>query len=123
MKVRNGFVSNSSSSSFVVYGRSATINEIDDPHVRVRMYEGWEGECYFEPNKEIKDFIKEQGGGRFHLVYEYFSFSEEETMSQKKLMEKIAFIPSNERIKIECFQKDYYEPEDIENFKRMAYED
>lgn len=74
MKERQGFVSNSSSSSYIVIARKATIDEIDNPKVRISLGYGGDGEYYGRPSAEIIRWMKDNRENyEYNLYYEYFS--------------------------------------------------
>ena len=67
MKIRNGFVSNSSSSSFVLIGKSINISELTTKHVKDTTYieakdlYGEGVDIFVLSNRKILDFIKRFG--------------------------------------------------------------
>ena len=67
MKIRNGFVSNSSSSSFVVFGQSIDSLSQAEKYIRegkdvIALVQGWEGPILIE----IKDLIS----SKYIIFYE-----------------------------------------------------
>jgi len=93
MKTRNGFVSNSSSSSFVILGVEVKLNDIDVQDLKSKEYEyvaesgmqGESGPIFVEiKNKKMLDLLKRAHDGEFdnldnnvHAYKAYYcSFSE-----------------------------------------------
>lgn len=125
MKIRNGFVSNSSSSSFVIMGKSISISDIED--MKTRMKEGTifavgrergEGIDIVKVNENIKYFKK------YPQIIETFSYYmgmpfREETFRKEELINKIKNIPFDE-IEIYEFDKSYHCSETEEDFKQIA---
>jgi hypothetical protein len=61
MKIREGFVSNSSSSSFIIVCKSVTIENIDDTDIWFEGHGLSEGIDFFELEPETKEIIKTRG--------------------------------------------------------------
>jgi hypothetical protein len=80
MVIRQGFVSNSSSSSFVIFHRGAKLEEIDDEHVKIMGDYLSEGRDYFRPDEMTIKYLKTHpeilDKEELLLVYEYLGFSE-----------------------------------------------
>ena len=113
MKIRNGFVSNSSSSSFVIISSYASVENIDDPRVNLFLDHNIicpdGGRIYFRPDEKTIELIKnhpEVDWGNF--VYEFFSCDEEKKMNKKDFMSLVKELPDN--FEIECFEIDHWQP-------------
>lgn len=126
MKIRSGFVSNSSSSSFMVISRPARLNEIDDLNVKLFLDEDiispGEGRIYFRPDEKTIELIKrhpEKEWGDF--VYEYLSASEEGRMSKREFLSMANRLP--DLFDIRCFEIAQYEPSynDIMEYSRDIF--
>jgi hypothetical protein len=76
MKIREGFVSNSSSSSFVIIGKK--LSEIPEKIGDKKIYltSGYfncgEGETVVQINQKIADFINKNNKGNIFSIYESF---------------------------------------------------
>jgi hypothetical protein len=120
MKIRTGFVSNSSSSSFVAFVRQASLKEIDNENVML-MLDGGEGQAYGRPERKMIEVMKENPDLQYNLYYEYISFGEDAEIHSKELLEKLAHFalnPPKEKVIVKSFQKSYYFPETMEDFER-----
>ena len=74
MKIRFGFVSNSSSSSFIIVGKALQFNELDRndlKHIYAVCPDSNEGELYISLTKEIYDYIQN------HNIQEEFTYIRE----------------------------------------------
>lgn len=101
MKVRRGFVSNSSSSSFLVAYNNASIEEIDGENVEIivkRFYDG--GPAIFKVDKETKEFIKtaaETPKFKYDVVKTYFKINVGSNVFKKSdIIDTIEKIPVEE---------------------------
>jgi hypothetical protein len=118
MKLRTSFVSNSSSTSFVIIARRASIAEIDDPSVKVFLDSYGEGAGYDRPSKEIIAWIKQEQRSDVELFYEYLAVGEEAEIDGSDLVTKLALLALDpKKVLVKTFSKSYYFPEDLETFK------
>lgn len=127
MKRRKGFVSNSSSSSYVTISRAATIDEIDDPKVKISIGWGSDGEYYGRPtNDQIRWMKDNRGNYKFDLYYEYFSASDGTEIKDNNDVDfaafaKILLAPQGTGAVIHSREVDYHFPyDDLEHFKDLA---
>jgi hypothetical protein len=116
MKMRSGFVSNSSTSSFFMLFRNATKEELGDSHVVLSM-EGGEGMVMFHPTPEIVEWLKaNEPDEPYDLYYSYFDVRDgEDTINRAELVAKIAAIPEGDvRYLVQDVEQWY--PESLEDF-------
>jgi hypothetical protein len=122
MKIRNGFVSNSSSSSFLVFGRTIFQHNLDIDkleNIYARGENQNEGENYFPLTKEIFKYMQLRGiTNDFEFIKQYFSFDFENgdpTIKRKDLPEEFTvygFMIAQSTIEtVEDFKKYYWEEE------------
>ena len=81
MKTRNGFVSNSSSSSFIIFGEKVNWYDFENTDGEIWMMGTYYGEGYdvFRLTPEMQDLIVKKGrDGSYYRAYKTF-FPEEET--------------------------------------------
>ncbi|MFW6002510.1 MAG: hypothetical protein ACOCQD_04145 [archaeon] len=124
MKVRSGFVSNSSSSSFMAIVRPIkTEDVVDNNKDRIRIYSHYEygeGYPYWKPSEEELDFMmKTENTEPFVLVEELLSAEDGDSLKMKKdILPTIAKIALNdgEDFQIMIFDKSYHQPDDIRSF-------
>ena len=118
MKIRVGFVSNSSSSSFVVFGKEVGIDEIDDLHVKFYGYNGSEGSHFFRPTDEMIEYMKAHWDSDMEgkLVYEYFSYCEDgDDVDVTELQKNVSSIKES-KVSVMCFDIDHWDPESLDDF-------
>lgn len=125
MKIRDGFVSNSSSSSFTIFARPATLDEIDDEHVKLDLGYGGEGVFYARPEKWMIEWMKEHPEENYNLWYEYFSFEDEVRLDFNNsealaVIAKMALEPPESGVVLKTFEKDYHFPDDVEMFEHYV---
>lgn len=113
MKIRLGFVSNSSSSSFVVISRKSSIDEIDNPKVKLQLSENiispGEGQIYFRPDAKTIELIKSRPDINWgDFVYEFFSCDEGKNLAKKEFLSIAKEVP--EVFQIECFSISQWQP-------------
>lgn len=122
MKIRSGFVSNSSSTSyaFAFIYRDATIDEIDDDHVHI-LAQGDEGPVYFRPTDPMRRIVRENPSvlDAISLVYTYIEVSEdvERRITVRDLTELLENIDRGIVLKGKTIING--EPEDEDEFRSM----
>ena len=115
VKVRNGFVSNSSSSSFVTIGRWSSEKDIDKPNVMIYGGRGNEGIEYFRPSKDMIEYIKENDCKDVEFFEEVASFGESSRIDKFVLIYNLLKFEAKE-IMILTFDIDYNPPQTLEDF-------
>ena len=121
MKVRSGFVSNSSSSSFIVVFRYADINEIDDPKVMFLGRGLSDGMDYFHPEGRIAQLLKDRGLPRYsELLYVEKTMGEEQDLP---VDEDLAFLSKSNLHSVKVIDADYHCTDNFSDFERYYYED
>src|SRR6056297_2552427 len=124
MKIRSGFVSNSSSSSFMAIVRyidPEKVTEENKDRIRISSRrEFGEGLPYWTPTNEELKFLKEaRNPDPFFLVEELTSAYDGDTLENKKeLLPTIAKISLNdgENYEVMVFEKSYHEPDNIKEY-------
>ena len=123
MKLRTSFVSNSSSTSFVIIARRASLKEIDDPNVKVYLGSYGEGAAYDRPSKAIIAWIKQEQRSDLDLFYEYLAVGEEAEIEGDDLVSKLAKLALDpKKVLVKTFEKSYYFPENLDQFKECVGE-
>lgn len=109
MKTRNGFVSNSSSSSFIVVGKKIDKSEIKSHgHVWLIGSEYGEGTDAFELTPEMQDIIVAHTGeiyATFISAIKTLSGDDEGTLEE----EDIKLMSSYGKVDVLAFDKSYYD--------------
>lgn len=137
MKTRNGFVSNSSSNSFVIIGRPMTIEEINLENADLLCLYGYgyddigEGVDFFKITPEMLDFIKDRyykfdtsSSLKFYNVYwqdpgEIISLD----FCRKDFEKILDKIPANMRFGISSWEVSYHSTEKLETMIERYFPD
>jgi hypothetical protein len=118
MKIRQGFVSNSSSSSFIIVYRDATVEEANDPHVYLLGRYLSEGRDYFQPDEAMAEMIKAKGIPKgSELIYVYLTGDDEGSIS----LQKLKGIEDSGNVNIETIEADYHSTDNVDDFEECYY--
>jgi hypothetical protein len=123
MKIRQGFVSNSSSSSFCLFYREAELSEIDDEDVAIFVTDNHcdsASALFFpEPADGIVDWLKANGlPGELRLLHTYQLIEDGDDVSLP--VEKISQgLPTEGNVRIMCGERAEDIPENLTDFLMM----
>jgi hypothetical protein len=110
MKIRVGFVSNSSSSSFVIFGNKIKKSEIKDhEHVWIIGSEYGEGTDAFELTDEVKDAILSYKGHMYADFVAAIKTMWTESSSERLTKEDLKAMLALGEVEVISFEKSHYD--------------
>lgn len=120
MKIRRGFISNSSSSSFVTVYVKTDLDDIHDDRFRIIGHDLWSGIDYFKPDAKTVEFLKEKGmkfvvAQDLILIKELFTFGEYNTIIE--VDDFINAVKKYSNVNMEVIEVDYHSSFDWGSFK------
>ena len=132
MKTRNGFVSNSSSSSFVILGNrldafySIESKDVDGGIIYCRGDEFGEGFDFFKVTPKIFEFLKRKEDSEvmsrlsFYKVYVIFGESGSE-FDKGKLIKALEPIPNDVRFNTEIIDKSFHSSSSVADIRKIYF--
>lgn len=105
MKIRTGFVSNSSSSSFCVFYEVVDLERIDEENIHIFGAYLSEGLDYFKPDAKIKEYLK-SAGAEF-LVEKDLTLVKEIASFEGECLANLGVFQGKENCRVNVFEVDH----------------